>query len=70
MVKKVCILSSVHKWNDIRIFKKQAVSLAKSGFEVTYVVPTQEKGLVKGVDIIPVAILAVIKLLIFVILLF
>lgn len=54
MVKKVCILTSVHKWNDIRIFKKQAVSLAKAGFDVKYVVPTQNKGIVKGVEIISV----------------
>jgi len=27
--KKVCIFSSVHPWNDVRIFYKEAVSLAK-----------------------------------------
>jgi len=27
--KKACIFSSVHPWNDVRIFYKEAVSLAK-----------------------------------------
>lgn len=30
---KVCHITSAHKWDDIRIFRKQCVSLAKAGFE-------------------------------------
>lgn len=37
--RKVCHLSSVHTWNDIRIFKKELVSLAAFGFETHFVVP-------------------------------
>lgn len=34
MVRKVMILSSVHRYDDSRIFHKQAVSLARAGFRV------------------------------------
>jgi glycosyltransferase involved in cell wall biosynthesis len=39
MSKKVCHLSSHHSPNSVRIFRKQCVTLAKSGYDVTYVVP-------------------------------
>ena len=32
---KVCHISSVHPWNDIRIFQKECTSLAKNGYDVT-----------------------------------
>ncbi|MBC1435194.1 glycosyltransferase family 4 protein [Listeria rocourtiae] len=35
MMKKVLIMSSVHPWNDTRVFHKEAVSLAKLGYDVT-----------------------------------
>ncbi|MBC1435176.1 glycosyltransferase family 4 protein [Listeria rocourtiae] len=34
-MKKVLIMSSVHPWNDTRVFHKEAVSLAQLGYEVT-----------------------------------
>ncbi len=34
---KVCHLTSVHCWNDIRIFKKQCVSLAKHNYDVSLI---------------------------------
>lgn len=36
---RVCHISTVHKWNDIRIFQKQCTSLSKAGFEVHLIVP-------------------------------
>ena len=33
-MKKICILTTVHKSNDVRIFYKEAVSLSKAGFQV------------------------------------
>ncbi|MBA3927629.1 glycosyltransferase family 4 protein [Listeria rustica] len=34
-MKKVLIMSSVHPWNDTRVFHKEAVSLARLGYDVT-----------------------------------
>ncbi|MBC1936333.1 glycosyltransferase family 4 protein [Listeria grandensis] len=34
-MKKVLIMSSVHPWNDTRVFHKEAVSLANLGYNVT-----------------------------------
>ncbi|MBC2118140.1 glycosyltransferase family 4 protein [Listeria booriae] len=34
-MKKVLIMSSVHPWNDTRVFHKEAVSLANLGYDVT-----------------------------------
>jgi glycosyltransferase involved in cell wall biosynthesis len=50
---KVCILSSVHPCFDVRIFQKQARSLAEAGYEVTLVAIAdfQEK-LVDGIRVL------------------
>src|SRR6266571_2425883 len=37
--RKVCVLTSVHSPEDVRIFHKEAVSLAAAGYEVTIVAP-------------------------------
>lgn len=49
--KKVCILTSVHSENDTRIFKHQAISIRKSGYKVTYIVPGPKERLNNGVMI-------------------
>lgn len=36
-LKKVCIVAPIHIWDDVRVFKKQAVSLAKHGYDVTLI---------------------------------
>lgn len=36
-MKKVCILAPIHIWDDVRVFKKQAVSLASHGYEVSLI---------------------------------
>lgn len=36
---KVCHLTSVHQWNDIRIFHKECKSLSDAGFETHLIVP-------------------------------
>lgn len=51
---KICHFSSVHKWNDIRIFKKMCVSLAANGFQVTLVAPNAEEGMHNGVQVVSV----------------
>lgn len=50
---KVCHMTSVHKPEDIRIFHKQCVSLAKAGYDV-YLVERGESREKKGVHIIGV----------------
>src|SRR2546428_6863995 len=52
---KVCHLSSVHKRYDVRVFYKQCRSLAKRGYETTFVI-ADNKGdeLKNGVNIIDV----------------
>src|SRR5690554_5429798 len=50
---KVCILSSVHNLFDTRIFHKQAKSLLKAGFKVSYVVQAEQHMIIDGISIIP-----------------
>jgi glycosyltransferase involved in cell wall biosynthesis len=48
---KICHISTVHRWNDIRIFKKQCVSLAASGYEVHLIIQAEKDQTVDGVHI-------------------
>ncbi len=48
---KVCHITSVHKWNDVRIFEKECVSLAKEGFDVSLVSVNGHEGIFKGVNV-------------------
>lgn len=50
----ICHLTSVHKWNDVRIFEKQCVSLAKAGFKVSLVAVNCRSGNIEGVNIVSV----------------
>ncbi len=50
-MRKVCHMSSVHSWNDIRIFLKECQSLASVGYEVYLVVEGIDRE-VNGVHII------------------
>ena len=36
---KICIMTSVHHYNDVRIYHKEAQTLRKNGFEVTIICP-------------------------------
>ena len=51
---KVCHVTSVHSWNDIRIFQKQCVSLAKSHFDVFLVAGGGVSGVFDNVNIVNV----------------
>lgn len=50
-MKKVCHMTSVHPKEDVRIFHKECVSLAKAGYEV-YLVQQGESGEKNGVHIL------------------
>jgi glycosyltransferase involved in cell wall biosynthesis len=49
---KVCHLTTVHPWHDVRIFEKECVSLSKSGFEVYLLAMNCESKQFKGVNVI------------------
>lgn len=49
MNKKVCHLTSVHKYLDIRIFIKECQSLAKHGFETHLIAPNAPDEIIEGV---------------------
>jgi glycosyltransferase involved in cell wall biosynthesis len=50
--KRVCHISTVHQVSDDRIFYKECVSLAKSGFTVSFVVPHTRDEVRDGVRIL------------------
>ncbi len=52
---KVVHLSSVHLANDVRIFWKECSSLAKAGYQVSYVVPHAADTVIEGVRICSVS---------------
>jgi glycosyltransferase involved in cell wall biosynthesis len=53
-MKKICHITTVHKASDIRIFHKEARSLAKNGYNVNLIAATDNKDdAVENVKIIP-----------------
>ena len=50
----VCHFTSAHEYDDVRVFQKECVSLAKAGFEVYLVAPNAKSELVDGVHIVGV----------------
>lgn len=49
MKHKVCLLTTVHYWNDNRVYYKEVLSLKKLGYEVTYVANDCEGNIDEGV---------------------
>lgn len=50
---RVCHVSSVHQANDPRIFQKEAKSLAKAGYDVSFIVANDKAEVKEGIRIIP-----------------
>lgn len=55
MGKKICIMSSAHPVFDIRIFHKQAKTLASAGYEVSLIVQHTKRETIDSIDIIPLS---------------
>ncbi len=53
-VTEVCIVAPVHIWDDVRVFHKEAVSLAQIGYNVTLIAKIDGRKKKKDVSIIPV----------------
>ena len=49
----VCMLSSVHKALDIRIFYKESTTLAKAGYNVVLIAQHEREEIINGVRIVP-----------------
>jgi glycosyltransferase involved in cell wall biosynthesis len=53
---KICHITSVHSWDDSRIFHKECVSLASAGYEVTLLVANGITDVINDVKVINVPI--------------
>jgi glycosyltransferase involved in cell wall biosynthesis len=51
---KICHVTSVHKWDDIRIFRKECIAAAEAGFDVTLVAVNSGEGVHQGVNVVSV----------------
>src|SRR5688500_16906824 len=51
MPKRICIISTVHRAFDTRIFHRQARTLADAGYEVLYLVSHTHDDSVDGIEI-------------------
>jgi glycosyltransferase involved in cell wall biosynthesis len=55
MAVKICHFTSVHSWNDIRIFQKMCTSLAENpDFQVSLIAPDAPDQIVNGVQVLGV----------------
>lgn len=50
---RVCILAPIHRWNDVRVYEKQAKSLEGEGFSVSIICNCSHPYCVSGIDFIP-----------------
>jgi glycosyltransferase involved in cell wall biosynthesis len=53
MKKKVCVLTTAHQADDVRIFYKECTSLAEAGYEVHLIANHDKEETVNGICIIP-----------------
>jgi len=49
----VCHVTTVHQWNDVRVFQRMASGLSRLGMQVTLVANVDEEKSVDGVRIVP-----------------
>ncbi|MFC1783630.1 hypothetical protein ACFL02_08600, partial [Planctomycetota bacterium] len=53
MTIRVCHISTVHPLEDVRVFYRECVWLARQGYMINLVIPTNKSGFVNGVHVIP-----------------
>lgn len=51
----ICNVTSMHDWNDDRIFERASVGLAAAGHDVYFVAPADQDKIVEGVKIVSIA---------------
>jgi len=51
---KVCQITTVHHWNDTRIFWRECRSLRKAGYAVTLIAPHHANERIEGIDIVAI----------------
>jgi glycosyltransferase involved in cell wall biosynthesis len=51
---KICHLSTVHQPNDVRIFKKECISLSNAGHDISFVVPHEKSEVQQSIEIISI----------------
>ena len=51
---KICLVSSMHAWNDDRIFERTAVGLAALGHDISLVAPAEKDMVSEGVKILAI----------------
>ena len=51
-MRKVCHISTVHPWDDVRIFHKECISLVEVGYDVVLIVQHTQDETVNGVRVI------------------
>jgi len=53
-MKKIAIVAPVHCYNDVRVFQKQAITLAKEGYQIVLLARAPKVLVEKGIKIQPV----------------
>ena len=53
---KICYVTSMHDWNDDRIFERAAWGLAQKGHEVTLIAPAERDFEVDGITVLSIRI--------------
>jgi len=51
MTKRVCHITTVHKFNDVRIFHKECISLRRAGYDVHLIAQAGENINIEGINI-------------------
>lgn len=51
--RKVCVVAPVHNWDDVRVFQKEARTLACAGYQVSLIVRAPSPRTISGIDIVP-----------------